>query len=252
MARDISALYSDGVFERFGYLATWFPGAAVRLGDRGQLSGRLWSRDGSVPRPLLASGTRKGDRVDSFEWVSGKEISVEAKAAGELVADLAGVEQASAGIAIAFAKRGGTVFRATGLVIQEVEDTAPIRKWMMDEGVAGRLPPETLVVTRVVRASSCAVFVGGQADARVEMRLGVPVDVGVPLASLDAGAVVARSSGMAACLSMVGGSTPLFGGLLLRDGPWRGLRVEDVLFGDRGLGDGPEPIGEPIEEVGLP
>ena len=252
MTKDIASLYCERIFDRFGYLAAWLPGADVKIGDRGGLTGRLWSRDGRVPTRLLRSGYRVGHPMDDFEWCSDRGIEILPKAAGELMAVIPEVDQANAGLGIRFAKRGGIVIRASGITVSELDDPTALMHWMEDEAQAGRLAAETLVVTRVVRAECCSVFVGDRSGARVAMQVKASVDPIAPLAALDAGAVFRGKSGEALCLSMPGGSTPLFGGLKVSDRWLRGTRIEDVVLGDRGTPAIPELVAEPIEAVALP
>lgn len=211
---DIARMYTEGLYDRHKYLATWLPGAPVRLGDRGILAGRLWAREGTIPGELLAAGVRDGPTMPLLEWQNTTNFTFETKLAGHLAPTFTSLAEADSGLAYTFDRGGGVLFKANDITVHEIDDSFAIRHWMLTEHRAGRLPENTLVVTRVLRARVCMILVSESHGARVEMRTSAKVgERSQDMVALHGDTVVTRATGMYTSVVLSQNSTPLFGGL---------------------------------------
>jgi hypothetical protein len=245
LSSEIVAAYVEGIYRQQRYLANWYPSAPIELGDKGTMSGALWARDGRVPEALLSSGARVGSKIPVLEWGNTKEFSVETKLAGEAAPAFTSLARADAGIAYTFSHGGGILFSASGLVIHEIAETFPIRKWMLEEYREGRISHDTLVVTKLIRAKTCAILMSESNHARIEMRISASAEVPMhKFAALHAQAIVTSAVGMHEHIIITGGATPLFGGLKLKRTLLRQTQVRDALI------YGPSDGEDPFEEIG--
>lgn len=257
---DPSSIYTREAFKQTKHLAAWLPGSRVLLGDIGHLHRSLWSRSDTLP-PSLAVRVRTGATMPNLDWQVSSGVKVHTKAAGEFDPLLPGVPAADAGIGYSFSRRGGTVFQARECIVEEIENLAAVKDWMLAEARAARLTDHTLVVTRLVRTRACAILVAEKADSAVEISVSgdVPITAG-QLADVAADARVTRSRGMTTQLLTANGATPLFGGLVLRSPAFSGLRIADLMLGDRApaaenesLNDlEPTPEDDNFWRIGLP
>lgn len=256
---DTALSYVEGIHQHQRYLATWYPSTAVDLGDQGVLSGSLWVREGPVPAALLESGVRTGTVMPTLDWSNTKAFTIETKAAGKAAPGFTSVARADAGLAYTFHEGGGVVFSATGVVVHELVENFAVRQWMLDEHRAGRLAPDTLVVTKLVRVTSAVILMAEADQARVELRLDGAVGPSTrPVAGLRGEATVTSAVGMHERLVLGKGATPLFGGLRLKRSVLGRGSVMDSMLGEpsSSLDD---PLGlpvlaadddDPFEEVG--
>lgn len=259
MISDIALSYVEGIHQHQKYLATWYPSMPIDLGDRGILSGSLWVREGPVPAALLDSGIRTGSVMPTLDWSNTKEFSVETKAAGKAAPGFTGVGRAEAGVAYTFQRGGGVLFSAVGVVVHELVENFAVRQWMLDEYRAGRLAPDTLVVTKLVRVTSAVILMAEADQARVELRLNVGVGpTPHSVAGLRGEAHVASAVGMHERLVLGEGAAPLFGGLRLKRNVLRAASVGDSMLGDPSAAAGDQAglsvfdfdDDDPFEEVG--
>ena len=259
MTNDIARSYTDGLYARHKYLATWLPGTPVRIGDRGTIARHLWAREGAIPEYLLVSGTRTGTVMPLIEWQSTARFALETKIAGQLAPAFSSLAEADSGFAYTFERGGGILFRATDVIINEISETFAVREWMLEQYQRGQLPVDTLVVTRVLQASSCVILISESNKARVEMRTSAAAAIaGQELANLYAEGVITHSTGMYASLVLSEGATPLFGGLRIRRNLLRHSRVDDLLLSRDNEAPGDKRYessateDDPFEQVGLP
>lgn len=257
---DPSSVYTREAYKQTKHLATWFPGSRVALGDIGHLHRSLWSRSDTLPSSLTVRA-RTGATMPNLDWQVSSGVNVHTKVAGQFDPLLPGVPPAEAGIGYSFSRRGGTVFQARECIVEEIEDLAAVKQWMLTEARAARLTDHTLVVTRLIRTRACAILAADQANSSVEISVsgGGPIAAG-QLADVAAEARVTRSRGMTTQLLTANGATPLFGGLVVRSPTFSALRIADLMLGDRASGTDDEPLDdlEPAPEdddfwrIGLP
>lgn len=231
MNSKIVKAYVEGIYSEQRYLANWYPSSPIEIGDLGVLSGALWARERTVPAPLLSSGIRVGANMLMLDWGNTKDFTIETKLAGKTTPIFTSLARADAGVAYTFHRGGGVLFGATELVLHEIAETFAVRQWMLDEYADGRISPDTLVVTKLLRARTCAILMSESDQARVEMRISGDVGVAPPaFAALLAHATVTRAVGMYEHIIISDGAIPLFGGLKFSRGFLRGIQVRDALL----------------------
>jgi hypothetical protein len=253
MSSSVAQLYTDGLYTKYRFLGTWLPNAGVRLGDIGQLNRHLWAREGSLPPDSWDGRVRQGAKSPLLEWQNTDKYKIETKAAGQADPSFTGLATVDGGIAYTFDKGNAIIFHAEDLTETEVADTAPIRRWMLNEHRAGRLEPDTVAVTKVYRAKSLLVLITQSDGARVEMKTSAAIAAGSrAMARLSGDLDIVRTTGMFLQI-IVHDATPLFGGIRLRKRPWSAASARDLLLSsERGVEE-PPPLDDddPFEVIGI-
>lgn len=201
--------YQRGMFERFGYLATWMPNASVRLGDVGVMSGRTFQRVTSLGDLGITFQVRKGSQPIDLSHSSEGKVSIDLSGSG---AAEGGPARANAGASVVFGSKGSFVFQATGCVEHSIEDQAKLGRDVIAKYKSGEdWDPDWVVINTVVEAKCATVLVSSSSEGKVELTAkGALPPNGLALANADAGLHLSSIQGDVLHFVAQRGLTPLF------------------------------------------
>ncbi|MCB9544518.1 MAG: hypothetical protein H6706_01330 [Myxococcales bacterium] len=221
--------YLEAVRAQFGYLGTWLPNTAIRLGDVG-----FYTPEGFRVETSLR---RLGVSVRSRPAGVPGDLSHTSVASVKATVGLKGVPALSLG----FGRAGGFVFQATGCKVKQIDDLDTVGIEMVNLCQQNIWQPGWVLVDTIVEADKTTILVSQSDDATVDLS-GPTTISALNEASL---AVTAQSGSLLQFLGQPG-LTPLFRGRRVSRG-FLGL-FKDKVEVMRGIDDVLPPTE--FEEVG--
>jgi hypothetical protein len=220
----VAGTYCRDVSRELRLLATWPPGAPMRVGSVGRFLGdRVFEPETSLgshgitvpvdddPGPGVLSYTSDGVREQGV-------------AAGAHLPDLAGgAVTAKATVRISFQREHGIVFRASGLRYRTMRDQPTMARKVARLAETGQWGRDWYIVTQVVEAASASILISDAPSAEVELALAANAEAGgVDLLGAELSPRVVRHRGMHVLIVGASGLAPLF----------KAKRVRRTFFGD--------------------
>lgn len=196
--------YLNTVRSKFGYLATWLPNTALKLGDVGLYTDQGFRRETTLQRLGLSVKVRRSKLAGDLNHAAVDQVqaSVGLKGVGA--------------IKLGFGQAGGCVFHASGCTVEELEEVDTLSIELLDLFRQGIWKRAWVLVDTIVKAEKATIFVSENDNATLE--ISGPTDLTqlgkVELAVTAQSGSILRFEGQA-------GLTPLF----------RGRRVGRKYFG---------------------
>ena len=223
-------VYTSTMLKRLGYVATWFPGTQITVGLIGIMQEHTFIPKSSIRTLGVRFSTTKDPSSDeSMQFKSSKKIQIQGKVKGS-VSDIAPtIPKARAGVAVTFGKEVGVVFSARDLAATRIADILSLENAIWDLWDRYLWDESWVVVTELITAKKATILVSEGGQAKVEMQAqgtvqSGPIDVG----NLSAGFTLVSSYGMHTQIVGESGMTPLFRAIRVRDGFWKGARIEGL------------------------
>jgi hypothetical protein len=186
--------YLRGIFDKFGYLATWLPNKSVKLGDVGEKRGREFDRRTSLDNLSIDFNVRQGDRIAQMSHSSSSGVSVSFKAAGEAAMGTLPVDKA--GAVVEFGRDGAFVFEANNCVVFEIDDKVELGREVIRRYLSGDWDKNWSVIDQIVKVDRATILVSNHGNARLELSATKDLKAGaVDLAKADAGLSATFKSG---------------------------------------------------------
>lgn len=203
--------YSNEMFKKFGYLATWTPGVQLELGDVGVIKDRLFTRITTLKNLGISFQVRPDTSKEAQKHSSSGSVSITFKAAGKIPQAGSVLTEAEAGFSIEFKKSKSTVYEALGCVAPSIDDQVAIGKKILELAAQGEWNKDWAVITELVVADSATVLISNSSSSKIELTASGNVVAGtVSLADVNAGLQIAFSKDMQTVLVSQAGLTPLF------------------------------------------
>ncbi len=203
--------YSNEMFKKFGYMATWTPGVQMELGDVGVVKDKLFTRITTLKNLGIPFNIRPDTSKESQKHSSSGSVSITFKAAGKAPAVGSVLTEAEAGFSIEFKKSKATVYEALGCLAPSIDDQVAIGKRIRQLADQGDWNKDWAVITELVTADSATVLISNSSSAKIELSASGAVTAGtVSLADVSAGLQIAFSKDMQTVLVSQAGLTPLF------------------------------------------
>jgi len=206
--------FSTEVHKKFAtYWPAWLPTTAVTVGDCGVLTRGIFFE----PRRLAASfgvskaalKTKRVTRDAALDFASEKGVGVQLQAHGQNV--IPGIPAGRAGGQITFSRANASFLAAIGVRERAVADKYMLEQELRGLVQQGTLPPEYVVVTDVVTASSGRVFISSAPGQSVTLHAAAHANAGpLQVASLGGQLSLASSTGTMMAFDGTQGMTPLF------------------------------------------
>jgi hypothetical protein len=221
-------VYTSTMLERFGYLATWYPGTQLGLGLIGVLEGKTFVPKSSIRTLGVRFATTRDPSTDKkLQFKSSKSIQLHTKLKGSVTNIAPSIPKARAGVAVSFGKETGVVFSASGLGATRIADVLALEDAIWDLWDRFLWDESWIVVTELLSAKKTTILVSEGGESKVELQASGsakagPIDVG----DLTVGFKVVSSSGMHTQIVGESGMTPLFRAIRVRKSFWQRTRIE--------------------------
>ncbi|MFJ9844359.1 hypothetical protein ACIRYZ_28670 [Kitasatospora sp. NPDC101155] len=201
----VSARYTKELRERFGYSATWFPTARIRLGDVGRMAGYQFDRLGGLADFGVRFESRGSEAIGTIEYASAG--GVEVLVGGAAVATSGSwTAPAGATVSITFSREAAVWFQAEDCAVEAIEDLLALEAEILALNDAGDWEDDLVVVTEVIRAGQGTVLVSGAGQGGIDFS----TEAAVPGATGRAGLRVTASRNIGTQVVGHGDLTPLF------------------------------------------
>lgn len=207
--------YVTEVHEEYRYWPSWLPLPRYKIGDCGTLEdGVFFTKKRHVTRFGVSKDALKeepAERADPMlRFHSKGAVSIEAQARGEN-ARIPNIPSGEVGARITFSRENATLLAARGVKDRRLVDQYRLEQELKDLVKAGDFPPDHVVVTDLVVASSARVMISTSANQSVTFT----ASASAKAATFDIAALGGKISGS---LSHTGvaeyqggrGTTPLF------------------------------------------
>jgi hypothetical protein len=203
--------YTNEMYQKFGYLATWAPNVILKLGDVGVLRDRIFERETTLAELGIPFTTRSDSSPADYEYVSSNTASIKLKAAGEIPSIGSLLSQADAGISISFEEADAIVFQALHCEITSVLGQDKLGKEILSRYEKEDWPKDYVVVTDLVTCKSATILIssghGGQIEFATKSAVGFSE---LKIADATLGLHVVSSSKIGTKILAAEGLTPLF------------------------------------------
>lgn len=231
----VARLYTREILSHLGYSATWLPTVPLKLGTVGTIEGEVFVPRFSIEQireveiPFSTVTDRTKDRI---QYQSSKGVAVEIKFSGEVDAKYAHVPEAKAGFNVSFSGKSGVLFAAIDCCEDRIADQRGLARAILELQKMGEWRTKYVVVTHLVRARACTIFLASSAGAHVSIALEADIRAGtMDIANVELGPSVVFSKDMQTQIVAQQGLTPLF----------RGAKVKRGLTGRRSVGAAQQP-----------
>ena len=228
-------LYTREMLSHLGYSATWLPTTPLKLGTVGTFDGEVFVPRFSIEQireveiPFSTVTDRTKDRI---QFQSAKGVAVEIKSRGEVDTKYSHVPEAKAGLNVSFGGKGGLLFAAIDCCEDRIADQRGLERAILELHEMGEWRTKYVVVTHLVRARACTIFLASSAGAHVSIALEADMQAGtMDIANVELGLSVVFSKDMQTQIVAQQGLTPLF----------RGAKVKRGLTGRRSVGTAQKP-----------
>ncbi len=205
----VGGLYLKEIHREFDYLATWLPNTHLKLGDVGLLQGDKFVQQTSLNDLEVPFKVRKGAKSTEFTWTSKSGFSLYDEGSGTTIPPGATIPLAKAGASIKFSKEGAFVFRASGCMIDGIDNIAGLRPWIVDLLKKKVWDKNWAIVNTLVRADSATIIVSKSRESTLDITAEVPITLAT-LTDIDAGLSVNGQQGDIIQFIAAKGLSPLF------------------------------------------
>jgi hypothetical protein len=203
--------YTDEIFEKFGYWATWKPNETIKLGDCGPVSNRVFSPEASLTKDfgIDFDTTTLGDPAD-LQYGSSDVVDYRIQLAGGNVV-IPGIPQGKAGIEVNFSRENGIVFVLRSGRDRRIANIHSLRETLLARTTEASFPREYAVVTNLMHADAATILISSSAGARFAASAEADLSAGlVELANVMAGLTRVAAQGLQTEFFAQAGLTPLF------------------------------------------
>jgi hypothetical protein len=210
--------YLKEVRKEIGELGIWPPIDKVRIGSYGELREGKFHHIGHISDLGWSYETHRDETPGDLFFSSTDKVEVVFKAAGNPPLAGSALSINDAGFGVTFHSEGGVLFKANGVVKEQIKNSAPIRAGVLSKFISGEWDKRYVVITEVHEASSIVVLVSKQRGVKADLKVSVGASVTPDLAIADVEVLVTTGSEAIASWTANEGATPLVKAIGIRDG----------------------------------
>lgn len=203
--------YTNEMYQKFGYLATWTPNVILKLGDVGVLRDRIFELETTLSELGIPFNVRSDSSPADYEYISSSAVSIKLKAAGEIPSTGSLLSQTDAGISISFEEADSIVFQALGSEVTSILGQDKLGGEILSRYEKGDWPKDYVVITNLITSKSATVLIssgrGGQIEFAVNSAVGLSE---LKIADANVDFRVVNSSKIGTKILASEGLTPLF------------------------------------------
>lgn len=217
--------YSKAIRKRFGYMATWYPGKELQLGQIGTVDYNIFNNYTS----LEALGMKDlevidEDRDSEFEWSYEDKMSILTKAAGEASPEGSSLSKADAGFYLKSEKADSIYLVAKDVRVQYISNIIPIQEKVLKLWDEGKWEKDWVIITEIMTWGSGSIIASQERDFKMDIKVNAELKTPIQAKDLAKGELkLSIKSPTTASVKLLGneGLTPLFKGYRLQSGWFR-------------------------------
>ena len=147
--------YTNELCARYNYLATWYPGIKLTLGDIGTFNRqRIFVPISEIAKQGLELSHQYSPAITEFSHQSATDFDYHLKLAGESDPFTPHLPLASAGIGMRFRGEGALFFQLGGVTLERVSDQITLARNLLQLARNREWERQWVVVTEVIRANT--------------------------------------------------------------------------------------------------
>lgn len=234
--------YTDNLFKKFGYYATWEPNVPLELGDIGVLKKNEFTRVTTLGSKGISFEVRSDPSASKLEYATSGGVSTTIKLAGKPAPQGSVLGEADAGFIVEFGRENAILFQSNGSTTPSILDQDALGKEILKLYESGDWKKNWVVITELVEAKSGTVLISNSSQGRIELKATANIGTeAIDIADASANFEHAFHKDIGTKIVAEQGLTPLFKlkGIKSR---WLG----DPEFQDRSLKSGEIPV-EPTD-----
>ena len=244
--------YTNEMYKKFGYFATWEPNRPLELGDVGILRKNEFTRIFNISRRFdkIKFIELPDETPGDLDYNSEGSVSITLKLAGTIPQIGSVLTEADAGISIEFSSDKSVVFKANETYTPSIDDTIKLGNQIIELYREGKWEKNWVVITEIVKAKSATIIISNKKDGKIELKANANVDiVDIDIANAEFKFSPAFSRGLETRIIAQKGLTPLFKAMSIKSRfilspifTTKGLRSIDLLTPEEAKGKMNEKI----------
>jgi hypothetical protein len=165
-----SDFYVRQLFDKFNYIANWFPNANVKLGDIGIMEGYYFKQMGSLEEMNFTFKTRVSDQPIDFSYSWGANFDFTAYEKAKALNNIGEGE-----FKIRFTGSGSFVFESSNCMVSEIENKITLGQEIKKMYKSGSWDRNWVVIDTLITSESSTILVSSTKDAELELSASVNV-----------------------------------------------------------------------------
>jgi hypothetical protein len=203
--------YTNELYRKFNYYATWMPGTPMELGTVGIMDGKEFVKKSHLRNFGIAFETEEDPSKDDLDYTSDSGVTFAPKASGTIPSAGSVLTQADAGFTVDFSREKAILFKVKGARYVSISDQEKLGRDIARLKKEGKWKKEYVVIVELVMADSATILISGSANSKIELKANANIGatkLDIADASLQLGIAVAKS--MSTKIIAEQGLTPLF------------------------------------------
>jgi hypothetical protein len=206
--------------KKTGYRATWNPGLPLKIGFIGKLdTAGSFTVFSSLEREGIIAEVLSDDSKSEMDYTSSDKVSVNAKLSGTVPAAGSVLSNLDAGFDISFNSEKAIIFKASGVVTDQITNIGAIEKQILGKYADGSWDKELLVITQLVRTDAATIIISTSSSGKLELKANAGIGAGTGLKITDASLDLSVASEKGSSIKFISenGLTPLYRVMGVRD-----------------------------------
>ena len=203
--------YTNELYKKFGYYATWMPGTPMELGTVGIMDSKVFVKKSHLRNFGIAFDIEEDPSKDDLDYTSDSGVTFTPKVSGTVPAAGSVLTQADAGFTVEFSREKALLFKVKGAQYVSIRDQEKLGREIGKLKEEGKWKKEYVVIVELARADSATILISGSANSKIELKANANIGatkLDIADASLQLGIAIARS--MSTKIIAEQGLTPLF------------------------------------------
>lgn len=165
----MAEIYTNNLHKHFKVLfANFPPGTPLRLGDYGEMNGKIFVRRGNIADDFGVSFEVREDQAkDDYEYKSGNSIQVAFNAKGS--GTVGGVVNVKAGLNINFAKENSIFFYAADCGYNSIKNQVALGRDIMKLFTEKKWNQNHVLITNLLSAGATTIIISGSKSASIAL-----------------------------------------------------------------------------------
>ena len=205
-------VYTDAMYNKYGYMATWVPNVRINLGDVGTIHEREFTILTNLSNLGINFDIGKESTGADYEFISSDNVTYKPKLAGQAPVAGSMIAKADAGVSYFFHNENAIVFQALDCRETSILDQHSLGQQILNLYEQGKWPGDYVVVTNLITSKSGTVLISSGNGAVIELRATVGLTPGgvIKIADVNAGLQVVQESKIGTKVIASKKLTPLF------------------------------------------
>lgn len=156
--------YAKNIFEKFGYIANWFPNSKINLGDIGVMDGYNFKQISSLDESKLNFTIRDSEKSVDFSYSFQAELTSEFNAKVEVLNSIE-----AGGLKINFTNSGSFVFEATNCVVTQIENKLTLGEEIKKLYKNNNWQLEWVIIDTIITSGSSTILISNSNNSELEL-----------------------------------------------------------------------------------